>query len=278
MTRLWEEQVVTVDGVRYTGIDTGEGTEGARTVVLLHGNSGSWESFIPLIELLAPRQRVIAFDQRGFGGSVPLRDRLDYLEMADDTAAILRARGVESAIFVGFSMGAGVLQALAVRRPRLVDAALYGGMARIDGGPSSLDPSTLPPAVRASLIENRVPSDAEIRDSAGFAFGARTRREHPDLIEAVYERLRSHDWAAAAQRGLSASGLGDIDPRRMHAPAVVLIGEEDRCVPLASARELASALPDAELIVVPEAGHALMFEALPQVLAAVRRLEQRLIS
>jgi len=277
MTSTWGEQVFSVDGIIFTGVDTGEPEEHARTLVLLHGNGGGWKSFIGLIGRLAPRWRVIAFDQRGFGGSAPATGELNYLHMANDTAAVLRTCGVGSAVFVGVSMGAAVLQAVAVRYPEIVDAALYGCMARIDGGPGTLDESTLPPVVRASLFENRAPTEEEIRESAEFSFGSRTRREHPELIDAAFQILRQHDWAGAARRGLATTGLEDMDPRRMRAPSAVIVGEEDRCVPLASAQELASALPNAEFIVVPETGHALLIEAEADVYDAVRRLEQRIV-
>lgn len=276
VTGVREEQVFSVEGMHCTGIDTGGPGENARTVVLLHGNGGSWRSFTGLIDRLAPRWRVIAFDQRGFGGSGPAPDSLSLLQMADDTAAVLRSLGVGSAVFVGISMGSGVLQVLALQHPELVDAALYGCSGRIDDDPADLDESTLPPAVRASLFEDRIPTEDEIRESAGIGFGSRTRREHPELIDAAFESLLRHDWAAAAGRGMSTDGLRDMDPRRMPAPAVVLVGEEDRFVPVTEARELASALPDAELIVVSETGHALLIEAEEDVYDALQRLVERI--
>ena len=275
MTGAWVERIFSVDGMHCTGIDSGRPDENARTVVLLHGNGGSWRSFTGLIDRLAPRCRVIAFDQRGFGGSGPAPDSLNFLQMADDTFDVLRSLDVDSAVFVGISMGSGVLQVIATQHPELVDAALYCCADRVDGDPGARDERTLPPVVRATLLEGRIPTEGEIRESAGFGFGSRTRREHPELIEAAFESLRQHDWAAAAGRGMSMEGLDGMDPRRMPAPAVVLVGEEDKFVPAAAARELASALPNADLIVVPETGHALLIEAEDEVYDALQRLVQR---
>lgn len=193
---------------------------------------------------------------------------LDYLAMADDTAAVLRSHGVTRGVFAGLSMGSGIIQALAVRHPDLVAGGVLGALGRIDRTVLA-ESGELPPAVRATLVEGRLPTDDEVRETAAFVFSARTRRERPELIEASYERLRQHDWASAASRGFTADGLSSVDPALIAAPMVVLVGAEDRAVPLQHVRDLAAALPDAELFVLEDVGHAVLTEAVDAMAAAV---------
>ena len=61
------------------------------------------------------------------------------------------------------------------------------------------------------------------------------------------------------------SRLGEI-----RVPALVFAGEEDRAQPPARSRELAAALPNAELVMIPEAGHLSALEQ-PEVVTEVIR-------
>lgn len=66
--------VIEVDGIRLHYVDKG----GGPAVVLLHGNAVLLQDFIDsgLVDRLAERHRVIAFDRPGFGFSGRPRDRL----------------------------------------------------------------------------------------------------------------------------------------------------------------------------------------------------------
>ncbi|MCB2026281.1 MAG: alpha/beta hydrolase, partial [Ottowia sp.] len=59
------------------------------------------------------------------------------------------------------------------------------------------------------------------------------------------------------------------------APALVVCGREDQVTPLTLSQEMASLLPDAELVVVDEAGHMSILEQPDTVVAAVLRWLER---
>ena len=67
------------------------------------------------------------------------------------------------------------------------------------------------------------------------------------------------------------SRLGDIS-----APAIVLAGQRDRLVPAASARALASSIPEAELRVLAGAGHDLPLEVPDALASAVLEILERI--
>lgn len=112
-------QIVEVDGVDLHYIERGEGPP----VVLLHGNGVSLQDFIAsgLVDTLARRHRVIAFDRPGFGFSARPRSRR-WTPQAQ--AALLRQAltrlGVEQPVIVGHSFGTIVALAMAIGAPDAV--------------------------------------------------------------------------------------------------------------------------------------------------------------
>jgi pimeloyl-ACP methyl ester carboxylesterase len=113
-------------------------------VVLLHGNLSSGRYFSHLFERAPGRYRLIAPDMRGFGDSepAPLDATRGFAEWADDTAALLRALGIERPPHLaGWSTGGAAIARYALERPvaslTLIDPVSpygYGGTHR-DGTP-----------------------------------------------------------------------------------------------------------------------------------------------
>jgi pimeloyl-ACP methyl ester carboxylesterase len=89
-------------------------------VVFVHGNLSTSRFFEHLLPELPPRYRVIAPDMRGFGASdpAPLDATRGLADWADDTAALLRALGVEMPPhLVGWSTGGAAIARFAQDRP-----------------------------------------------------------------------------------------------------------------------------------------------------------------
>ena len=107
---------VTVDGVRLHYIEKGEGPP----VVLLHGNVVTAEDFRTsgVLELLARRHRVIAFDRPGFGYSDrPHGSAWSARAQADLLRDALVVLGIKRPVVLGHSWGAAVALALALNHP-----------------------------------------------------------------------------------------------------------------------------------------------------------------
>ena len=107
---------VTVDGVRLHYIEKGEGPP----VVLLHGNVVTAEDFATsgVLDLLAKRHRVIAFDRPGFGYSDrPHGSAWSARAQADLLRDALAVLGVNRPIVLGHSWGAAVALALGAKPP-----------------------------------------------------------------------------------------------------------------------------------------------------------------
>ncbi|MHB1123879.1 MAG: alpha/beta fold hydrolase [Ramlibacter sp.] len=109
--------------------DTGSGP----AVVLIHGLAGDHTAWRAQIELLRPRHRVIAFDNRGAGRSSQVDEPVTTQDLARDTLALMDHLKVDRAHVVGRSMGGAVAQHMALMAPeRIASLALCASFARLD--------------------------------------------------------------------------------------------------------------------------------------------------
>lgn len=119
---------IEVNGVRLWYEKTGSG----RSIVLLHGNGGSHEIFETITPQLAPNFTVYALDSRchGKSGQAPL----SYGAMAEDTAAFIRALGLQKPMLYGFSDGGIIGLLVASRYPELLSCMAVSGANAVPSG------------------------------------------------------------------------------------------------------------------------------------------------
>lgn len=98
------------------------GRANGRTVVLMHGKNFCGATWAPTIKVLSTAgYRVIAPDQIGFcSSSKPAGYQFSFNQLAANTGALLTARGVDSAIVVGHSMGGMLAARFALAYPERV--------------------------------------------------------------------------------------------------------------------------------------------------------------
>ena len=103
-------------------------------MVFLHHLTAVLDDWDPrIIDGIAAHHRVIAFDNRGVGatgGSVPTTVE----QMGTDAIAFIRALGLEKVDLLGFSLGGGVAQMVALQAPELVRRMILAGTGPRGGG------------------------------------------------------------------------------------------------------------------------------------------------
>jgi pimeloyl-ACP methyl ester carboxylesterase len=99
-----------------------------RAVVLLHGLFGSADNWHPIAVRLAERFHVFAVDHRNHGQS-PHSAEMDYPVMAADVDRFFAARGLESALVIGHSMGGKTAMQLALHFPQRVEKLVVADIA-----------------------------------------------------------------------------------------------------------------------------------------------------
>ena len=219
-----DRQGRTSDGLAYAVRGTGP------ALLLLSGFGVSSRGLDSVVDVLSARFTCLTFDYRGSGGSAVALGPVTTGSMARDAARVLQAAGVERAHVVGVSLGGMVAQELAIQRPGLVHGLVL--VATTAGGWGVEPPSLW--ALRSSLsqVAGGVPGGVDVRGRTAML----------------------HAWAAATH---DASGRLD----RITALTLVCHGERDTLVSVDDARVLADRIPHAELRLVPDRGHLLLFDA-----------------
>lgn len=248
-------------------------------LVLLHGYTGSGRSMARIARAFESDFDTIAPDLPGHGRSV---DRVagrayDFDACIDDLAATLDAAGHREAHWLGYSMGARLALACAVRFPaRVASLTLLAGRAGI-ADPEERTARRLADDALAARIEDRG-VEAFVDEWLAQPLFATLRRFGPQFVARERtERLMNDAQGLAA--GLRALGPGAQPPlfdalAQVEVPVLLVAGALDvRFV--AAAHELARRLARAEVCVIPDAGHAAHLEQPEAVLRIVGEFLRR---
>ncbi len=105
-------------------------TQGAgEAMIMVHGLGGTSNTYWPQVATLAKNFTVIRPDLEGSGRS-PAKGKLSIARFVDDMLALMKARKIRAAHFVGHSMGTVICQHLAAKSPAKVKSlALLGPLA-----------------------------------------------------------------------------------------------------------------------------------------------------
>ncbi|HEX4789619.1 MAG TPA: alpha/beta hydrolase [Actinospica sp.] len=282
-TRL---QVASADGTRIS-VEV-HGPDGAPTVVLIHGwtcNTTFWAPVIKALRTGAPELRVVAYDQRGHGGSeAPRSGGYSVPILVEDLTAVLDATlpDGERAVLVGHSMGGMTVLACGGNEAVLArtgGAVLCSTGFRLLPGSSKVVPglARLPRANRAAhrlLLSSPLPIGPVTRISRAMlkhtALGPKADRRLQDvnanMIAACLKKPR-----AAWGRVLSELDVS-VHVGRLDVPTSLVFGTSDRLTPpFAHAQAIADALPDfAGLTILQGIGHMTPMEAPDAVASLIR--------
>ncbi len=272
------------------------------TLVLAHGwtlAQASWDDVAHLLtpQVAAGQLRLIRYDQRGHGRSTWGRyaDEVSGLsidQLGADLGVLLDDLAPSGPVVLGgHSMGGMTIMCLAAARPELFGDRVRG-VALVSTSAGDLAPAgqTLAERLQLKLAPGMV----------GVAIGGaraleRVRRllppTHPRHRKLVRELLYGADATdemvlagaeimhASTVRAFAAfyPALGAHDKRQelkalTAVPVEILVGDSDKLTPQRHSRQLAEALPDATLEVVPRTGHMLPQERPQLVCEAIGRL------
>ena len=251
---------VDVDGVEFAYRELGAGSD--VPVVFLHHLTAVLDDWDPrIIDGIAAHHRVIAFDNRGVGAtgsSVPNTVE----QMGADAIAFIRALGLERVDLLGFSLGGGVAQMVALQAPELVRRMILAGTGpRGGGGIDQITKIAVIAYIKAALT---------FSDPRNFLFFPRTaegKRAASDYFKRLKERTHHRDRRISMQariaqlRAIRHAGQSEPDDLSVITqPVFVANGDHDLMVDSNHSADMARRLPNAKLKIYPNSGHGGVFQ------------------
>ncbi len=217
----------------------------------LGAHSGAWALNAPE---LAKRFRVTTFDNRGAGRTSAPDEPYSMRQMADDTAALMEAIGLDRAHVLGASMGGMIAQELAINYPgRINRLVLACSRARTSEMRRRVS------VAQRALYEAGVPRESIMAIQQPWGSTATLLQDPAKPAAAIALAMQDpHPIAKHAYlRQLDATMAHDTLDRlkRIESETLVLVGAEDILTPPYESEELAANIPNATLRILPRGGH-----------------------
>ena len=248
--------------IRGEAVNTVAFGSGDKVFLGITGSFGTWEVWQQPFELLSSSRRTIGYDHFGTGETHVAAELVTFENQVSLVEGVLDAFDVDSCVLAGDSSMTGVALEAARRWPERVDHLVL-----VSGGLDYTPDETvlrfvegLRQAFEATLdvfVELCLPEDDSghlrqwLKDIISRTGGERAAQ----LVESFYE--------VDVRPGLSAVSV----------PTLVIHGAMDAlpASPVAAAEEMAGAIPGAELVVIPDAGHVPTLSRPREVVAAIEQ-------
>jgi pimeloyl-ACP methyl ester carboxylesterase len=253
-------RTVTTGGVAYAYRELGP--KGGTPVIFFVHLAATLDNWDPrIIDPIARRHHVIAFDNRGVGassGTVP-----DSVEaMADDAYAFITALGFDTVDIFSFSLGGMVAQALVVKHPELVRKLILTGTGPAGGeGIDKVAGTTYYDTLRATLSR---------QDPKEFLFFNRDdigKRAAREFVQRLEERTEDRDKPIAVRAFLTQlkaiKRWGRSTPADLSVitqPTLIANGDNDRMVPSVLSEDMHRRIAGSKLVIYPDSGHGAIFQ------------------
>ena len=251
--------------IRANGIDFAYRQLGTHTgvpVIFLHHLTAVLDDWDPrVIDGIAAHRRVIAFDNRGVGAtSSTVPTNID--QMGADSIAFIRALGLTKVDLLGFSLGGGVAQMVALQGPDLVRRMILAGTGpRGGGGIERITKIFVIAYLKAALTHS---------DPRNFLFFPRTpegKSAASDYLRRLNERAHDRDKPISIQarvaqlKAIRRAGLSAPDDlSAITQPVLVANGDHDLMVDSSLSADMARRIPNAQLKIYPRSGHGGVFQ------------------
>lgn len=208
--------------------------------------------------------RVIALDLPGFGFSGPLPGRSDNAAYVATVIGLLDSLHLPDAVLVGHSMGGAIAAELAIAAPARVRGLVLIGSAGLGVREPLLFRLGRLPIVGPLLLELRTRGFTERLLESTYADPHQVSEAD---VDQYYAPVARSDYGRALGAVLGQFRFDALRGRlgSVRAPTLVLWGAEDRWVPLAVGRSLASQISPSALVVVAHAGHNAQAETADEV-------------
>ena len=222
-------------------------------VVFMHGIGGNRTNWRDQLPYFAERYHAVAWDARGYGLSDDYDGPLDFADFSADLLRVLDHFRAERAFLVGLSMGGRIAQDFYPRHGDRVAAMVLCDT--FPGFDASFTPEQRAEFVR--LRKEPLVNGKEPKDIAPIVATTLVSSNAPDwvfqrLVESM-SMLHKESYIKTVEATTHYNRVADLP--NIKVPVLLVYGEEDRLTPPDIGRRMAAAIPNAELHIIPGAGH-----------------------
>lgn len=271
-------KTIDIAGAQLKVVDIGEPKKG--TIFLLHGGRGIGDhaSELAAYRALSDEYRVIAYDQRGCGAS-SLTPPYTFERLADDLEELRETLVGGPVIVQGGSFGGMIALLYATRHPGNLSHLILRGTT-----PSHHHEAEVLATIRSKLhkatsasvrMVEKIFSDEVIDDTELRLIWLALQPLYFETFDPddALEKTRTMHFHAESHNALFRNQTYDVRHLLpgIKAPTLVICGAEDWICPPSQSRMIAAGVPDARLLMVEGANHAVHHEKNALVLAEIRK-------
>ncbi|MFW5972845.1 MAG: alpha/beta fold hydrolase [Bacteroidota bacterium] len=247
-----EKKSIPLDtGVEIRYVEQGDAS--GTSVIFLHGVSDSWHSFEMVLPHLPPSIRAFALSQRGHGDSSRPESAYCADDFAADVAAFMDAVGIRAGVIVGHSMGSAVARRFAIA---YTDRTL--GLVIVS---SFATPRNSPVVHELWGVVSEMSDPVDPAFVSEFQESTLTRPVPRDFFETIVQeslKVPAHVWKGVIGNDVKEDYLANVE--EIAAPTLIMWGDQDEHCPRTDQETLVDSIPNARLVVYPDAGHGLHWE------------------
>lgn len=226
-------------------------------LILIHGAGDNLNMWYKQVPVFSKSYTVITYDIRGHGGTETSKAEYSIELFAEDLYQFMKAIKVESAHFLGYSMGGRIALNLAIDHPEIVKALI------LTNSPAGLIPPS-PEAVERrrvwlELLEKRdIKAVAEMMTTNAFSPGFKD--SNPTMFD-NYKDIKLQNKPDCFAQVIRAIGKLTPPPdlRKVKCPVLIIVGENDAIAGVDQGNMTQKAIFGSKLVIFPT-GHATAIE------------------
>jgi pimeloyl-ACP methyl ester carboxylesterase len=250
---LVRKQIDLPGGLHFVYLEGGQG----EPLMLLHGFGADKDNFTRVARFLTPHFRVIVPDQIGFGESAHPQE-VDYAPIAQAVRlrALAQALSIQRLHLGGSSMGGHIALTYAALHPAEVKSLWL-----LDPGGVWTAPESALQKIIRETGHNPLMARSEDEFAGIFAFVMSDPPfiPRPMLNVMARERIRNFALEDRIFKQLKADSVEER-VTGMATPTLIVWGEKDRAINVATANVLHKLMPNSQVVIMPGIGHLPMIE------------------
>ncbi|MEM9706832.1 MAG: alpha/beta hydrolase [Pseudomonadota bacterium] len=222
-------------------------------ILFIHGIGGDRSNWSDQLLACPVGYQGVSVDLRGYGASDDFDGPFRYSDVCGDLLRVLEYLSAEQAHIVGLSMGGVVAMEFWKKAPeRLKSLVLCDTGPGVANDRTPEDAQAFLDARQKPLLDGLSPSDIAPKLAKSLVSPKAPDRAYQRLVQSM-SSLRKDTYLKSLEAMVMYRSPPDFT--KIRTPTLIIVGEDDMLTPPAVSERMAEKIPNAKLVIVPEAGH-----------------------